>query len=883
MRKFSALLLAASCSACSAEAPDAPEPQGPTAAASVSARWQAVSRSAPGALDLARRLAAPEARLSRMLRASDFVATSAAFETLRARADETTVRLPLSGSEAIEFRAGKLTKPLFSIHELGLPQGTRELAQGHAVRRTANLDVIWSTHGDTLEQSLILHNDSAPHEFAWQLVLRHDITDFQHQSDGSIAFETSDGDSMVRVLAPIALDADGRRVPMSMRFRQQQHAPLGGRLIFRVTSRASPAIRYPLLVDPVIGTVTWTEKTMVTPPAHRSLHAMAYDPVRKRAVMYGGNGFTLPGGSYLGDTWEWDGKVWTPVAATGPGKRRSHAMSYFDDGQTSGILLFGGEPPSAPDLSDTWLFDGTKWTPMPAAASPPARAGHAMVYVSSLKRVLLYGGAGSNPTFKKDAWLYDGKTWTQAPTGATDPPVLFEHAMTYSPKTDRVLLFGGRKGPPVTDETWQWAAATQTWSLASVAAPPAPTARAGHAMAHNTLIDRTVLFGGEDLSVYYGDTYAWDGTTWCVQTPLVNIDKKRSGAAAAYDEDRDRIVLFGGFGPFGVPTWFDDTWVYRRFGGKCATTADCDGAACVDGVCCLQSQCGTCEACSAVDGKCAPVQNAVDPDSCSGNQSCDASGVCKKAEGETCSDASECANGQCADGRCCNQACTNECEACDLAGQEGNCSLVSGAPRHGSCPGVGTCGASCDGQSATCTFTAKGVDCGSVCQGSVINRSQCDGSGNCLAAGPEACLKNFQCADSEKCRTNCSDDNHCVGGFHCRNGECVDPLGGSICSDDFTAKDPGGKETSCAPFKCAGGVCRDSCSDSEDCASGFVCKDFKCSPARADESDDSGCGCRSAPRPRSHAAWLGAALAALALGRRRRGRKRGSAQRDSDR
>lgn len=43
---------------------------------------------------------------------------------------------------------------------------------------------------------------------------------------------------------------------------------------------------------------------------------MAYDESNKMVVLFGGWA-----GSYLGDTWGWDGKKWTMVATTGPPAR----------------------------------------------------------------------------------------------------------------------------------------------------------------------------------------------------------------------------------------------------------------------------------------------------------------------------------------------------------------------------------------------------------------------------------------------------------------------------------------------------------------------------------------------------------------------------------
>src|SRR6516162_9352217 len=61
-----------------------------------------------------------------------------------------------------------------------------------------------------------------------------------------------------------------------------------------------------------------------------------------------------------------------------------------------------------------------------------------------------------------------------------------------------------------------------------------------------------------------------------------------------------------------------------------------------------------------------------------------ADGGAKKAAGQHCACASDCASGYCVDGFCCNEACASGCRTCALTGSEGTCvSRVSGAdPRH---------------------------------------------------------------------------------------------------------------------------------------------------------------------------------------------------------
>jgi hypothetical protein len=57
--------------------------------------------------------------------------------------------------------------------------------------------------------------------------------------------------------------------------------------------------------------------------------------------------------------------------------------------------------------------------------------------------------------------------------------------------------------------------------------------------------------------------------------------------------------------------------------------------------------------------------------------------------GGKCSKAVECASGHCSDGYCCDADCSGQCQACNVSGHEGLCTLVTGAPigARSACPG----------------------------------------------------------------------------------------------------------------------------------------------------------------------------------------------------
>ena len=72
-----------------------------------------------------------------------------------------------------------------------------------------------------------------------------------------------------------------------------------------------------------------------------------------------------------------------------------------------------------------------------------------------------------------------------------------------------------------------------------------PSARGEHAIAYDEARERTVLFGGRaGGGSLQGDSWEWDGTDW---TEVADTGPDaRSGHALAFDAARERVVLFGG-------------------------------------------------------------------------------------------------------------------------------------------------------------------------------------------------------------------------------------------------------------------------------------------------------------------------------------------------
>ena len=200
----------------------------------------------------------------------------------------------------------------------------------------------------------------------------------------------------------------------------------------------------------------WNRRSLATSPSARIGHAMAYDAGRGVTVLYGGITINGSNAVFLGDTWEWDGTNWTQkVPAASPPILGLHAMAY--DSLRQRVVLFGGSSvfPTQPS-DETWEWDGTTWLQRTPSIAPPARTGHGMAYDSKRAMTVIFGGTdGTNDL--DDTWEWDGTFWRKRLADPASPSARQEPSMAYDTVRDAVVLFGGQlPGNDAIGETWQW-------------------------------------------------------------------------------------------------------------------------------------------------------------------------------------------------------------------------------------------------------------------------------------------------------------------------------------------------------------------------------------------------------------------------------------------
>jgi len=182
-----------------------------------------------------------------------------------------------------------------------------------------------------------------------------------------------------------------------------------------------------------VAAKTWQKLAPAASPPPVSWGALAYDPVGREILLFGG------GGVYEGHAGMWiyspDANAWRPLKADPlPPPRCCSPLAV--DAKNKVMVVFGGD---AQDrlLDDTWLFDLEKrqWRQSQAKLRPAARGGHGLAWEPGSGLVVLAGGylairrdgdsGGKRGGGTAETWAYEAGSdrWRRI---AADVPALWE-------------------------------------------------------------------------------------------------------------------------------------------------------------------------------------------------------------------------------------------------------------------------------------------------------------------------------------------------------------------------------------------------------------------------------------------------------------------------
>ncbi len=311
-------------------------------------------------------------------------------------------------------------------------------------------------------------------------------------------------------------------------------------------------------------------------PIPRVLAAMAYDPVSKTDVLFGG----LPrsGSSALTDTWQWDGNGWR-AALSGPPAVIQSAMATLDGTPfLGGVALFGGSGTSQnSSICSVWRWSGTSWFQNDGDACsgggpffPAPRYRHAMTFDPTRRWMIMSGGTCGSGGGGGGGFYNCGDLWVQRPVGG-DTAMEWrqdlipypgtssawnrtDHGMTYDEARDVLVIYGGSESGFVSGDLWEYDMQTQVWTFFPMDSGW-PEPRGQMLFTFDVGRGQIVMAGGRSGVTPRYDAWTWDGATWTELnethcTPestaacLFDFVYVVADGASTYDRARGQIVHF---------------------------------------------------------------------------------------------------------------------------------------------------------------------------------------------------------------------------------------------------------------------------------------------------------------------------------------------------
>ena len=326
-----------------------------------------------------------------------------------------------------------------------------------------------------------------------------------------------------------------------------------------------------LIVLGAAGAITVTQDSArmqgVAPPK-RAHHALVYDAHRQRVLLTGGN-VPIDGGkstASFNDLWAFDGTRWAALPSSGV---EVWGMRLAFDSRRRRVVSFGGIS-NRQAISDLRVLKNDVWTALGRHGEMPA-ADAGFVYDSRRDRFIAFGGTPGDGTAYGDTWELAGSTWTKV--ASQGPRARQGHVMVFDERRGRTVIFGGTgsygpdQTPPRLGDVWEFDG--QRWSARAFTDGPGP--RTGPAAAYDSKRGATLVFGGVDGTGFLGDLWSWTGVEWQKLADVSSAGPApRATGQIVYDQNRDRVILFGGRNrwPDGDlnDTWEWDGAAWRRVG-----------------------------------------------------------------------------------------------------------------------------------------------------------------------------------------------------------------------------------------------------------------------------------------------------------------------------
>jgi hypothetical protein len=270
--------------------------------------------------------------------------------------------------------------------------------------------------------------------------------------------------------------------------------------------------------------------------------------------------------------------TWTATSAGEPGAWPIGASGAVD-AQRGRVLYFGGL--TATDVweqeavNTTWslsLADLTLAELIPATHRADLGMGdRTAVWDEARQAVVAFGGQPDGETWSHGLAATD--TWTGVDVGGSTPSLIGMSGI-YDPVGAAIVAFGGTL---YTDSDVALRLASSpgaVWEPIVAEAPPA--ARSHHVAVYDPVNRRMVVHGGQ-INTNHGATFlddtwtlALDGApVWTELSPSGSQPAARAGHVAIHDPEGQRMIFYGGKGPWGEP--LTDVWSLSLVGAPAWT------------------------------------------------------------------------------------------------------------------------------------------------------------------------------------------------------------------------------------------------------------------------------------------------------------------------
>lgn len=281
-------------------------------------------------------------------------------------------------------------------------------------------------------------------------------------------------------------------------------------------------------------------------PGRYTASTSIYDPVRERLIALGGEPGDGVWALSLSGTPRWQRLAF---ASEGPAGKTNGTTAIYDPVGDRIILVAGGSALGA----DVWAFslgDSSGWTQLhPSGPAPLTRDNYHAVYDSNRHRMVMFSGYAPNNGIPADLWalnLGDVPAWEQLPMTGDLPPGLYQGAAAFDAVHDRMVVADGIAANDLGEGT------DAGWVIQFGGVPyfrrilPAvrPVGRNGPCMAYDETRDRFVMFGGgisDTWSLAIGADTVWTLMQRDVVPPFPCYKH-----ALVEDPRRHRLLRLGG-------------------------------------------------------------------------------------------------------------------------------------------------------------------------------------------------------------------------------------------------------------------------------------------------------------------------------------------------